>query len=396
MNRLGLWIVSAVVLASCRSAPLRVLHAEAPALSPRAASVEPLRVATFNAGLAPGAVRDAAARAPEVVAAITREELDVLCVQEFWLEEHWEELRAATRARLPHAVRPIPRLEQRPKPCTAAEIAPAARCALEQCRARRAAEAAECAVARCGSLAGGLSAACVGCLASQPLRPITEILDQCVDADREHAASPDAKGPVFFDGSYGIGLLSSMQLSDVDRLELEASHHSRAVLHARIAYAGQRLHVFCTHLTPILRSVPHPGGGSWLSEQSRQVDAMLEWITRQAGDEPALIMGDLNTGPASAAARARAPEHYERLLQSGFVNPYLASAGAACTFCYDNPVIGGGSGGLLIDHILVRGWRGHIEANRFLDGRVELDLGGRRTTSALSDHYGVLAVLAAR
>lgn len=249
---------------------------------------------------------------------------------------------------------------------------------------------------RCRQHADDLSAACIGCMARQPLRRVAEILDECVDPDRAERAPSNAKGPVFFDGSYGIGLLSSEPLSSVDRLELESAHHPRAVLHASTGDGDRRLHVFCTHLTPVLGNVPHPAGGSWESEQSRQVDAMLDWIARKAGDEPVLVLGDLNTGPGTAFARARVPEHYERFVRHGFVNPFLARGHAACTFCYDNPVIGGESGGLLIDHLLLRGFRARVEASRCLDERIELDVGGRQLTTALSDHYGVCAVLRPR
>jgi hypothetical protein len=47
----------------------------------------------------------------------------------------------------------------------------------------------------------------------------------------------------------------------------------------------------------------------------------------------------------------------------------------------------------LIDHVLARGFRGEVRARRFLDGRIELSAGGGRYTTALSDHYGVIAEL---
>jgi endonuclease/exonuclease/phosphatase family metal-dependent hydrolase len=227
------------------------------------------------------------------------------------------------------------------------------------------------------------------------MRRVAEILDECVDPtlpkpDAETAAT--AEGPRFFDGSYGIGLLSSQRLSDVERLELVAAHHPRAVLHARIGEGAQRLHLFCTHLTPILRGVPHPAGGSWASEQSEQVDAVLDWVERKAGDQPAILLGDLNTGPGIKSIRARIPEHYARFIRAGFINPYL-DVPPSCTFCYDNPLLGKHPDGLLIDHVLVRGFRGEVRARRFLDGRIELSAGGGRYTTALSDHYGVIAEL---
>jgi endonuclease/exonuclease/phosphatase family metal-dependent hydrolase len=399
VRRIGFSIALAAlaVAAACQSERLRLQHARFPTLAmPERASPKPLRVATFNAGLAPGVVKHAAERAPEVVAAIAAEDLDLVCVQEFWLEEHWAALRSATARALPHALRPQARSDGGTKPCTATELAPVARCALANCWTEGPARAAECAMQHCGRLAKKLGPECVGCLGRHPMRKIGEILEECVDptlAEPELDPARAAAGPRFFDGSYGIGLLSSERLEDTDRLDLDAAHHPRAVLHARVGHGERRLHVFCTHLTPILRGVAHPGGGSWASEQSRQVDALLDWVDRKAGARPALILGDLNTGPGIAQIRARLPEHYARFVRAGFINPYLEAAEPVCTFCYDNPVIGGRGDGLLIDHVLVRGFRGRVEATRFLDGRVDLPAGGSRVTTALSDHYGVIAEL---
>lgn len=378
---------------SCQSETLRLQHLEVPSIElPERVPASPLRLATFNAGLAPGAVRHAAARAPAVMTALANEPLDVLCVQEVWLEEHWNALRSATGARLPHALRPPARSDGGTKPCTAAEIAPVARCALQSCWSEGSAGAAECALASCGHLAKSLSAECVGCLSRHPMRRVGEILDDCVDPDLTRGASNSKQALRFFDGSYGIGLLSARPLSRSDRLELTAAHHPRAVLHAELEVGERPLHLFCTHLTPILRGIPHPSGSSWEAEQSAQVDALLDWVDAKAGDEPAIVLGDLNTGPGVAAIRARTPEHYARFVRRGFINPYL-DATPSCTFCYDNPVIGSGRSGLLLDHVLFRGVSGRAEARRFLDGRVELAIDGKRRPMALSDHYGIAVTL---
>src|SRR5688500_3002711 len=87
------------VIAESRPAPTRDdSQAEA---QPRA-----FRLATFNAGLAVGALEHAAERAPAVVQALAREPLDVLCVQEFWHESHWRDLVEATGNRMSQRLRP--------------------------------------------------------------------------------------------------------------------------------------------------------------------------------------------------------------------------------------------------------------------------------------------------
>lgn len=372
-----------VVAAACHSERLRLQNAAAPTLTPPepAPPAAPLRVATFNAGLAVGVIPRAAERADEVVSALAGEKLDLLCVQEVWLDQHWQSLRAAVRPRLPHALRPPSRSASDDKPCGAAELAPVARCALTHCWSEGASGAAECAMRHCARLARDLAPECVGCLSRHPLQRVGEILDECVDPNPVRARSPGGTGKAvhFFDGSYGIGLLSALPLLDRDQRELVSAHHPRAVLHARVEVSGAPLHVFCTHLTPSLAGIPHPSGGSWTEEQSAQVDALLDYVKDRAGTQPAIVLGDLNTGPAAAGVRERNPEHYARLIRAGFVNPYLDAEPASCTFCYDNPLTRGRGRGLVIDHVLLRGLSG--TAHRFLDA------------PALSDHYGVVALV---
>src|SRR5690606_21498971 len=134
------------------------------------------------------------------------------------------------------------------------------------------------------------------------MQRVGDILGECVDPSLPaNAAKPASseRGPRFFDGSYGIGLLSSRPLEDDDRLELEAAHHPRAVLHARLQVGARPLQVFCTHLTPIIGHVPHPEGGSSSDGQAQQVDAWLARVEKMVGSEPALVLGDLNTGSAA-------------------------------------------------------------------------------------------------
>jgi endonuclease/exonuclease/phosphatase family metal-dependent hydrolase len=260
----------------------------------------------------------------------------------------------------------------------------------------------------CAKFALDLSSECMGCLSRDPLRGAHEIFAECVEPKRgaravaavaKSAASPEhaaANDTYYYGGSSGIGLLVGPPLLEAGLLRLPSTMHPRAVLYARIAgRPGVDLHVFCTHLTPLLRGVPYRGRGSWEAEQSRQIDALLEFIdskTKQGG--VAVLLGDLNTGPeAPPRIRARLPEHYARLISHGFVNAYLDAPVLDCTFCYDNPV-GGGSGtdGILIDHALTRGLAGMpgtARARRMLDQTVSITVSGKELATAYSDHYGV-------
>src|SRR4051794_19592041 len=100
------FMMCALALSACRGEP-GVAGQSGPA-PPRA--VEPVvakaaapekrefRVATYNAGLAVGVLKYTDERVEPLVRALSTERLDLLCVQEFWLEEHWQKLVHATAA----------------------------------------------------------------------------------------------------------------------------------------------------------------------------------------------------------------------------------------------------------------------------------------------------------
>ena len=368
-----------------------------------------LRLATFNAGLAVGMIDHSAERAPYVVEALRRESLDVLCVQEFWLDEHWKQLVAAVGSSLPNRLRPTASSEPARAPCTEREIAPVASCVEEYCADVDASELALCAVRHCMNLAGGLSSACIGCLSRDPLRGSKEILAECVQtkaissgpATKAGKRAPSARSAepsgYFYGGSFGIGLLTRDRMLAADVLRIPSTQHPRAVLYARIdTPVVKDLHLFCTHLTPLLQAVPHAGRGSWRDEQSQQVNAMLAFIEQKtsAGDA-VVVLGDLNCGPAVGAnIAARLPEHYERFMARGFRNPYLDPKDPECSFCYSNSLSGGsGGGGILIDHILTRGIALHARAERMLDSPLDIAAGGLSVRTAYSDHYGLVLEL---
>src|SRR3954447_10384179 len=64
-----------------------------------------IRIATFNAGLAVGILPNVTARLPHVLRSLSNLDVDLLFVQEFWLENHWEALRALVGEKLPYFVR---------------------------------------------------------------------------------------------------------------------------------------------------------------------------------------------------------------------------------------------------------------------------------------------------
>ncbi|HEY6559949.1 MAG TPA: endonuclease/exonuclease/phosphatase family protein [Polyangiaceae bacterium] len=360
-----------------------------------------MRVATYNAGLAVGVLPHAAERAAPVVQALAALPADLICVQEVWLESHWRELADAAAPRLLHALRP-PAARQSITRCTDMEARPVLRCVQRHCGATSEAGLAPCAVRHCGHLVTSLSSGCTECLTRDPLRSLAKVTTECAPAGLHLPAARARGGATYvYGGSYGIGLLTSLDVVEEDFLRFESEQLARGVLYARLRpkSATTDLHVFCTHLTADSRSVAYPArAGSWKSEHARQVRELRVWIGQKAGTTaPVLLIGDLNTGPALAATRvgARVPEQYASFAELGFFNPYLDGPNAArCSFCSANTLNGGrGPGGSLIDHILVRGPLRALGIERVLDDPLELLVGGERLSSHLSDHFGLAATV---
>jgi endonuclease/exonuclease/phosphatase family metal-dependent hydrolase len=360
------------------------------------------RVLTFNTGLAVGIVPDAEARAPETIRAVADAHVDLACVQEVWLDQHWQKLVAATREKWPNAIRP-PAPASEGDRCSADDLKTAMSCVKKSCKPGGGLTL--CAISSCGSLVTKLSSECIGCLTRDPTRPLETIEAECASPStgakqRSADAKKSKKGEParIFGGSSGLGLLTRAEVIERDYLPLEAAGVSRGVLYAKVKAPEptHELAVFCTHLTADL-SVPYPGrAGSWKAEQRQEVEALIEWTAQRAGrSTPMMVLGDLNTGPGGpTSVRARLPENYARFVGEGFVNPYLAKDNPTCTFCYDNPLTAnGGGGGLVIDHVLVKNLSVSVNAARIFDQPIEVAVDHREKKSRYSDHYGVLAVL---
>src|SRR5262245_8258601 len=87
---------------SKRAAPIDVSAVTPEGPPPRTRPAGPFRAATFNAGLAVGVLDHAEARVDHVVRSLGEAPIELLCVQEFWLEDHWQSLVEATANRLPN------------------------------------------------------------------------------------------------------------------------------------------------------------------------------------------------------------------------------------------------------------------------------------------------------
>jgi endonuclease/exonuclease/phosphatase family metal-dependent hydrolase len=341
----------------------------------------PFRVATFNAGLAVGVLPYTTERLSRVVGALAELDVDLLFVQEFWLDAHWAELVGALASRLPNAFRPAPAQPPRRAACTAHQLAPLVDCAERHCAGLRDEALARCVVSHCASTAFSLPMECLNCVASNPVGTLHEIIRPCLgDPTLPRAISDQGStglsGLIAYGGSFGTGLLARVPLDARDVLVLEATVNARGALYARTSVAPLgKVEIFAAHLSP---------GGA---EQGPQVDRLIGWIEEKADPAvPALLLGDLNTTPGSALFR--------RFQQAGFREADPRDRRG--TYLHDGLGTGRVSASSWrLDHVLVRGIEGARSSSSelVLYDAVTIDVGGSQIQTTLSDHCGVLGTI---
>jgi len=343
-----------------------------------------LRALTFNAALAPGFEPHSAERLPAVLSAlqVAARDLDVLCVQEFWVESDFTQLLTASADSLPSAVHPAPLPGT--GACSAPELGSIGGCVQAHCGSAAADDRVSCIQSECTGEVGALSGGCLGCLINQ--------LDDFAEC------APGADGvvsdPAIFKGDYDTGLLSRYPISKQDVLPLAAYFQRGAVLYARleVPHLGP-VHAFCTHFSSALGVIPYAGAfGSWQGEHRRETEQLLDFIRAKTGDsEPVLVMGDLNMGLSPNGGEAVLEGDFELLLATGLRDPYLDGGQAQCSECSDNTMRAADSTNDLIDHLLIERFpKASARVTREFTTAVSLSsLGSGAPQTHLSDHYGL-------
>ncbi len=347
----------------------------------------PFGIATYNTGLAEGFVPLTGERLPLVAEALAELDADVVFLQEVWTPEAVAAIRDATSATFPEAVfpEPIPDTDAAEPACTVEQLSDLVACIEANCADASPDELVACVLENCGAQFSALDEECQSCVAANVGQTVEDAVASCTAGSSSFA----------YGGSVGLGLLSRVPILETDVVVLDSSLNRRAVLHA-VLDAGERgrIDVFGTHLSAVFSDVPFPGDGTWEAEQAAQIGQLVEYIdTRVEPTAPIVLLGDFNTGPAGALFTAEVPANYELLVGGVDTNTYIEPDGARCTFCGDNPLIDGGDGGVVIDHVFTRGVGATEEASRILDEPVMIVVDGADRTTALSDHYGVLLEL---
>lgn len=364
---------------------------------PSDASVElsELRVATWNTGLAPGDIALADDRLQPAAEAISMLDVSLVCLQEVWRQDDWDAIAAAAVESLPTEVRHLP--DAQCAACSPVELDPLAACLAASCAGAVDDALVSCAIDSCGEDVQTLSGGCAGCLvgAATDGRTIEEVTAACVGADPEQAAPS-----YLYDCGFDTGILTSLEVQTSETHVLDSYLVRAAVDHARVVTELGPVDVFCTHLASGIAEFEYRGAhGDWNGEQAHQIDQLLDFVASKSdGERPALLLGDLNNGPAleEAGLVAVRPEHYARLLEAGFDNPYAAQDDVACTAgCPDDTFSDDGSEPKLIDHVLVRGFESS-KGERIMTESKTIDVGAESVTTSLSDHYGLQLTITGR
>lgn len=397
MNR-GLWVSFPLLLAACGSGSGGVDSGgrDVPETPDVPADVRDLEgapdqheigpdftVVTFNTGLAAGYVDWASQRLPFIGEAIRALEADVVCLQEVWADEDGSAIIQATSTVFPHYFRMLTADDGGggEAACTSQELDPLAACTRANCEDVPPENLTNCVLGNCGDEFGAISSACQTCLASQLGNPLDDMIAACTEG---------SGGQYAYDGRNGLLILSRHPLIRQETLVFESYLNRRVAIHAVVQHPNMgSVDIYCTHLTADLSDVPYGGTkGSWGAEQGLQVDALTEWVEKTRSAVVVVVAGDMNCGPqGTGGVTAEHPENYQKFLAAGFSDPFSDQHGDTCSWCADNPLVGGGPSST-IDHVFVRGGWPFSTSKRVLDQPVTLP-GPPEVESRLSDHYGV-------
>lgn len=350
-----------------------------------------VKFTTFNAGLAPGLsplVAERGARAIEAIAtkaAVTSapDDLRVFCAQEFWAEEQWSALVAATAETLPNELRmrPIPGLGR----CAPEELEPLVACMTENCDVS-AEETLVCGQTLCGEEVASISGACLPCVLDNAPFGFEQVATACINPD----AAGDEREPALYGGTVDIGLLTNANVIASDTRELDSYFVRAGVIYAFLDDgSNEDLHVFCTHLGSPLGGLPYQGEhGDYEGEHDAQITELLAFIDEKTDDgDKVVLLGDLNMGPAVSGLSAELPDHFARLVPgAGFENAALERA-PFCTWCQENSWLGDDTPSSMIDHILLRGPHQAVISTRPVFAE-PTTIEGLSEPVHLSDHFG--------
>ena len=344
-----------------------------------------LRAGTYNAGLAPFYQPLVQQRRPEVFNALAKaaKTLDVLCVQEVWLESDHDEFATRLSSEMPNTYRRAP--EPGSSTCAALQLDPLAQCLVTMCADHSGEALVECAVDLCSGELATLEPGCLNCVMGRLSLPLVELYLTCI--------GPGDKNGALFDGAFGTALFTrepllryeSIRFSDDDAYALRNAVHYGVVQ----LEAGDYVHVFCAHLSSELGVLAYQGPhADWDTEHAAQMARLRESIDDKASSGSILVLGDLNMGPECGNNVGVLADQFDAFCGGDLFAPFAAVDAPVCTVCPSNTLVSDRANARLTDHVLTRGVKTDA-LRRFLTERVEVEVNGETVVTSLSDHYGL-------
>ena len=328
-------------------------------------------VATFNAGLARGALPYADERLTLIGDAVRDLAVDAICLQEVWSDADTQALISAAEPVYPYAFRKrTDSTSQRAARCGLFTTLGLDRC-VKSNRSNNGVPVFDCVEGACKPDYQALGDDCQRCLAANP------------DKAWRCATGLFRADEYVYGGRNGLLLLSRWPIEQAEYRPFDAALVRRGVISATIA--GRTIH--CTHLTAPLESVPYPDDrsfGGYVDEQAAQVEAITDTAP---SDRCEIVLGDTNNGPSTGALDGYLADIYAMFKASGFVEAW---PDRRCTYCENNPLTGN-YGDLHLDHIFYRGCEamGPPFYDVILDQAVRIEVDGQVRSIRLSDHYGL-------
>jgi endonuclease/exonuclease/phosphatase family metal-dependent hydrolase len=270
-------------------------------------------VTSYNLGLAYGYVPLALERRPALESAIQEHSTDVLCMQEVWTEDDAEAIKtAATAGGYSYNYRVQGEDELFPTAqCTSADITAIMACGNANCSGQTGTDLTSCVQTFCAADIGALfvtNKSCLGAFMAQIGSLDLTTLESTVTVPSSIYA---------FNGSNGLLIVSKKALMNTEVIHLDSTTTRRAILYAKTSdNAEKEAHLFCTHLSAILLDVPYVGEHKdWATEQSQQIDVLLNLAESKAYGKPQYLIGDFNTGKADEEHEiaAEAGDNYEKI-----------------------------------------------------------------------------------
>lgn len=330
------------------------------------------RFATFNTGLN-GWLLLTEERRPAVLDALEQLEVDALCLVALFNDEDVDEITARLEHKLPyaHQEKTSDSSEKKVKCEEVQDLLALQKCYQDSC-IPNGLSVSDCVVIKCKEQWESLSDECRYCLSAQ--------------SEDQIACGVGGAQDYGVKGRNGLLLLSRYPLGEVRYSGRNSTLLKQGVLSATI----KNTEVHCTMLPSVLPHVPYPDHltpfSSWTEEHRAAVEQTIEVASP---DRCAVLLGDLEAGPAGSNLEAVLGDSYQLLLDAGFEEPWSERQ---CTFCRDNQLIRP-EADTQLDHALIRNCPGYTSPrySRILDGPITVtDRMGTEQKTRLSSHYGLM------